>query len=473
MAEAAGAVLSAFKALYARIDDMKISKTLAAGLRQRLVSLETPIMNFTQRSVTETKIVERLVNKLQNMGDFLNELQNRGCCRRLVCGARSEVEELDRFDLQVTGCVADFHLLLTIEQRGKNDNKVVPLTAVNEEVKENREALQKLNTEEAIAFYKKAYKGLTEISWEVFWHNFEENLAASHIQPSFFVKAIMKEYCDVDTNGQVSVEELDKFFLEWRRRKDELIRKAEADQKITTFVDDYQSPYSSSLKLRVKYVAELYRLPLFQQDEEIIITSKGLPSLPPTRIIRFGKGNPTLNHISFSPDDPGLDDNMFQIYANRDGFYIIDAFNSGNIRLKKGEVNVLSRGHIVLVGNTILHVLQASEILLQVLVFNGGGEMQGRTLNFEKRPSDSLEVAIGKSKGNQICFESDDTLSRVHAKIINKYGQWIITDSSANGTWINLMNIASQEQGIPSPPRKLRAEEVIGAELYRFEVISV
>jgi hypothetical protein len=477
MAEGAGAVLSAFKALYQLIDDMKTSRTLADGLRQRLESLRSPIEKFTQRRVTDPRTVTGLVNKLQGLGDFLDELQSRCCCCRLICSG-GNVIDLDRFDQQVTGCVGDFHLLITMEEYQKNEhNRQVPQTAAQpEETKENREALASLNTKEAREFYKQHYNGRTEITWEAFWYNFEDVLAKVNTPTSYFLEEIMKTYCDVDGNGQISVHELDTFFMEWNRRSSEIIARAVDDQRISKFLDNYQFPYTTVLQIRLKYVGELYRLPLYKDSEIITITSKGLRNHPPTRIIRFGKGDPSRNHISFNPDDQNLDRDMFQIYANRDGYYIIDAYNSGtcNMRLKKGDSNVLNRGNIVLVGDTTLHVLQASETMLQIKVHSGGGEMLGRTLDFSKRPSETLEVSIGKSSANQICFGSDNRVSRVHAKMVNKYGLWTLTDNNAaNGTWMNLMNLDSQSQDLPSPPRKLKAEEVIGTELYRFEVISV
>jgi hypothetical protein len=477
MVEAAGLVISSFRAVYQRIDDMRTRGPLANGLRQRLQSLESPINMFTQRRVTDPRTVTRLVNHLQGLGEFLDEIQNRCCCCRLLC-SKSDVVILDRFEQQVTGCVADFHLMISMQEIVNSENRQEsPLTAAQTvEVIENREALRSLSTQEARDFYNRHYNGRTEISWEAFWHNFEDVLDQSNIPISIFLKDNIRTYCDVDRSGQISVQKLNHFFIEWRKRKDEIVRQAADDQRISSFLDDYQFPYTTILQIRLKYVEQLYRLPLYKDSEIITITSKGLPNQPPTRIIRFGKGDPSRNHISFNPDDPGLERDMFQIYANRDGYYIIDAYNSGNcnIRLKKGDTTVLNRGNIVLLGNTTLHVLQASETMLQIRVYNGEAELLGRTLDFSKRPSDTLEVSIGKSRTNKISFESDERMSRVHAKISFKYGAWTITDNnSVNGTWLNLMNLFNQELNKPSPPRKLKAEEVIGTELYRFEVLSV
>jgi hypothetical protein len=476
---AVGAVTTIFKAVTERLEAMKLTETLAVQARKRLEGLWPLVNELCQQSVTDQTILNNLLSNLEEMHKLLDQVQNKSCCRRFFC-IGSKVGIFTRFDSQITGLVGDLNLALGMEER-KNPDRRPQETAKLEEAKN----LKALHNPVAEKFYKQHYNGHTEVTWEVFWYHFRNEhpdiLRNEHPdilqnenpeigdQDVYFLEEVIKTECDADRNGLVHINELDTFFLKWIENKDNILSKARLERVFAGHVDLYQSPCQTQLQLRLKYVEAIFPFPHYAEDAVITITSKGIPGKPPTRITKFGKGE--SSQICFHPEDVTVERDVFQIYANSDGYYIIDAYNLGqcNIKPKKGAGCRLIVGRIVTLGTTSsFHVLEASETLLRIKFHNGGGELERQTLEFPRRQGEAVELGIGSDIANQICVNTAG-LSRVHAKITNNHGFWSLTDCSKNGTWVNLKIYDSPT----IKPWKLNEGEAIGTQFYRFEVLSV
>jgi hypothetical protein len=342
----------------------------------------------------------------------------------------------------------------------------------------NPEADRRLRCDEARRFYDEYYNGQLSMDRTEFWYCFSITLAEDDITSSYFLEKLIAYFCGFEFKGPIDVGKLNAIFMIWSNRteKRRILRLATIDSQFEEFVDSFQIPYSRQLALKLALVNSLFPLPRYRDGDIINIKPLGIDGLPPTRIVRFGRGEPSLNHVSFSAEDSSIERDMFQIYSNSDGYYIIDAYNSGDctIKLKKNEPYMLRKGALFAVGDISLQVIEESRSLITLVIANG--EHQGQEFCFTKNPTGPTEKTIGKvSRSDPKDVSLDNSrVSRLHAKLSYEHGNWALTDlGSGNGTWLYMKNFADVEANIPSKPRKMRVGEVIGSQVYRFEVISI
>jgi len=102
----------------------------------------------------------------------------------------------------------------------------------------------------------------------------------------------------------------------------------------------------------------------------------------------------------------------------------------------------------------------------ETTVLNGGGQMQARTLirikTGERIQMNQPEYTIGKERRRvDYCISDNNSISRVHAKLVNRGGQLFLIDMNAtNGTFINGTKLSpNQEVRISSGDRFKLADE--------------
>ena len=74
----------------------------------------------------------------------------------------------------------------------------------------------------------------------------------------------------------------------------------------------------------------------------------------------------------------------------------------------------------------------------------------------------STATTLGRDKSNDVSLRSDLRVSRTHAQLVNREGQWVLSDlGSKNGTFVN-------GRAISSHPLRDGAQIRIGATIWRF-----
>jgi hypothetical protein len=481
MVDAISSAWTVFSTIYTQLANMKRCKKLAAQLKQRLRVLEEAMRKLKNENVGGSAGVDRLVSNLSQLEAIITKISKRSGFVRFLTSS-DDNEDLERFNRYVTDCVADLSLLTQLQiaddirhLRWRYDEDDEPKAQAPVR---NQEADRQLRCDEARRFYDEYYMGQQSMDRTEFWYCFGITLAEDDITSNYFLERLITHFCKIEIVGRVDVERLNAIFMIWSNRteKQRILRLTTIDSQFEDFVDNFQIPYSRQLILRLTLVNSLFTVPRYQDGDAIMITPLGFEGLPPTRIVRFGRGEPSLNHVSFSVEDSSIDRNMFQISCNSDGYYIIDAYNSGNccIKLKKNEPYMLRKGALFTVGDIPLLVTEESRSLITLRIAKG--EHQGQEFCFTKNPTGPTEKTIGKvSRSDPKDVSLDNSrVSRLHAKVSYVHVNWALTDlGSGNGTWLYMTNSADRDLGIPSKPRKLRVNEVIGSQVYRFEVISI
>mmetsp|Transcript_17659 Transcript_17659/g.31775 ORF Transcript_17659/g.31775 Transcript_17659/m.31775 type:complete len:164 (+) Transcript_17659:784-1275(+) len=156
-------------------------------------------------------------------------------------------------------------------------------------------------------------------------------------------------------------------------------------------------------------ITKEFELRDFRVNDCISISHSGIvhPSILPNAITRFGRGAPNLNHVIINESDPDIPQDLCQIFAKRDGFYVIDAANSAcaSIKLKPHVPNGLKKGSLFMLGDNIFIKVEAAtpeKISLEVV----SGERSGTQFSFEIRSS-ANPIRIGsrtRRVNNDIIF---------------------------------------------------------------------
>jgi hypothetical protein len=476
--EGAGFVFTLFKELCIQISSMKKSKHLVEELRLRLGVLEQPIRKLELGSVDNDRALQRLKHNLTALRDLVIQVGKRGNIARFFRN-RGDVTDLYKFNGLISDCVTDLNLLTTLEiVTSVREIRLMHEPDTTQVLTEprNPEADRCLTCDGARSFYDKHYNRALSLTWEQFWFCFSTNLSKAGIHSLYFFKKVFMTLRSSQPEGQVDVRELNTIFVRWTEptERKKLLDMAKVGSKLEKLVDNFQYPYDQPLVLKLTLIDPLHS---HEVNDLITITPTGLSTHPMTRVVRFGRGEPSLNHVSFDVNAPGLERDMFQIYCNSEGYYIIDSENSGSctIRLRKNVDTILTSGSLFQVGDAVFHVSGVTEERICLKSIRGGGDIDGQPFYFNKA-SELTEITIGRrsqTKPPDISIDST-RVSRRHAKILHEQGNWVLIDvGSNNGTWFNLMNDSYSRARKPSPPWKLKAGEVIGFELNKCEVYSV
>jgi hypothetical protein len=479
--EAAQYAISIFKNLHLSAVTPTNPKKLSAQLTRRLEILAGPIKQLQEQAVEGDVTLDRLIDNLHE----LHAVILRICNGAQLGGFSSNFEgreDLQRFSNIVGNCMVDLgiltHLLLTDDLEGVGWRFDSDASAIAQTPMRNQEADRQLRCVEAMKFYDEYYMGQQSMDRTEFWYCFGITLAEEHITSNYFLEKLITHLCNPSTDGPVDVGELNAIFIIWSNHieKQKILSEARIDSQFEDFVDNFQFPCSRQLLLKLNLVNTLFPIPGYEDGDIIMITPLGFEGLPPTRIVRFGRGDPSVNHVSFSVSDPGIERDMFQMYSNSDGYYIIDAYNSGtcNIKIRRGDRVKLIEGNIFIAGDCSLHIIEANSAIIRIKVLQRPG-VESCEYRFNRNPEGPTKITIGKvSRSSPKDIQLDnERVSRLHAKITFFDGNWALVDKgSSNGTWLDMINSESSNRNLPSPPKRLLIGEVIGTQFYRFEVIS-
>jgi hypothetical protein len=479
--EAAEYAVSLFRGLYHNATKPSNPKKLSAQLIRRLEVLNGPIKQLQQHAVEGDVRLDSLITNLHELHAAISRVCIRAQHARLIssCEIREDFERCAQsiansaVDL---GVVMNLQLTDDLEQarwRLDRDASAIAQTPIR-----SQEADQQLRCDEARRFYDEYYNGQLSMERTEFWYCFSLTLAEEDITSSYFLEKLIVHFCGFEFESQIDVGRLNAIFMMWSNliEKQKILNLARVDSRFDDYVDNFKSPYPRPLLLKLNLVNTLFPIPGYQDGDIIMITPLGLEGRPPTRIVRFGRGDPSLNHVSFSDEDPRIERDMYQIYCNSDGYYIIDAYNSGtcNIKIRKGDRIKLIEGSIFTVGDISLHILEANSAMIRIKVLEGPGVIRCE-FRFNRNFEGPTKITIGKvSRNSPKDIQLDnDRVSRLHAKITFFEGNWALVDKgSSNGTWLDMINAEFSNRNLPSLPKRLLIGEVIGTQFYRFEIIS-
>lgn len=485
MAEVAFPVIkTTLEIIYDTISNKFKAHDLAIHLKKRLEVLIGPINKLSELSVSHCPAITHLQSNLQKLKDLIIEISERNILSKVAFSANHK-KLLKNLKTYISDCVNDLIILNVIDNTTENERRQEELKMAMHEG-ENR--IIRTVQDEVNRIIGPVQEGnrmilsIFEAKCQVFWNQISNRLDSMTDFENFRrlenakLSTSVKSLGNIDRDYMMGIQQLESQseYKEPSSQLDLILKRAKAQECLERHMDD-SPPCQFNISLKLISVSEAHPLQDFSPNEVLLITPTHIHkgSVIQTRVVRFGRGSPELNHICISEDDEVVPLDLCQIFSKPDGYYIADSLNEGyaSIRLKPEQPELLSQDLVFSIGRGIIFTISEvspSEISLEILSINNVlCEDPPYSFDSEKR-----EISIGKisSRSPKDIMFNDETVSRMHAMIYYRDGNWELVDKSSNGTWLYLKKYDRLIPREEFEPRKLENGDIIGARLYRFEV---
>jgi calcium-dependent protein kinase len=347
-----------------------------------------------------------------------------------------------------------------------------------------------LTNRRAADFYKQAFIGLT-CSFSVFWEKFLPFIEAEKWKDSKELKSAVKTFIDINKNGYISVEELNRFFDAWEtpeKRAEIAIKSQSKPKKTGNFPEN-----SLFLIVESSTPDPATQAITFKRGDTIEISPEGaVNSLRGGKdgYVYFGKSSKRAkNDIEFSSADTRMNFLHFLIRCKRKGYFLVDNGGKNGVKVRVTDKPVqLFPDFMLKIGPHSCRVVSISaptprrdDSILTFQIKNHpvavegepelsleffSEELKGLLVKFE---GDKKRIVIGSSKDCDVCLAGLDNL---HSIIELRSPGWCIMDQhSSTGTFVYVNTWDRFSSNAPSKQIMLKDQVIIAVPGTEFKVV--